>query len=227
MIPSLSGAVANLSASDPYWSSVTCMIQFYTESKDYKNNHTITLNGGAALSTSIVKFGTKALDCTTATMWASISGDSTEDFNPRAQDFTYEAWMYFTGTLTVSWKIWGDDAAIVDYLNVIVDTTHAHIVWHPNGDVVEFNPSVVLPSGSWHHIAHTRSGNTQYIFIDGIQQTSRENSSNVGAASVGWGLFGDFSVRITTGYIDSFRVTKGVARYTGDFSVPTAAFPRR
>jgi len=28
-----------------------------------------------------------------------------------------------------------------------------------------------------------------------------------------------------TGYIDEARITKGVARYTATFSVPTSAFP--
>jgi hypothetical protein len=43
-------------------------------------------------------------------------------------------------------------------------------------------------------------------------------------AAVGWSSDGG-TARFLNGYIDDLRITKGAARYTGNFTPPTAALP--
>jgi len=55
--------------------------------------HTVSANGGAALETSNVQFGTAALDCPGASSYASTSNASHFlDFG--SGDFTVEGWGY-------------------------------------------------------------------------------------------------------------------------------------
>lgn len=85
---------------------------------------------------------------------------------------------------------------------------------------------------TWHHVAVVRNGNTWTMYVDGIAQattttgsytitqTAASNPSYVGTGAYSTG-------RTFTGYIDDLRVTKGIARYTANFSVPTSPFPLR
>ena len=84
-----------------------------------------------------------------------------------------------------------------------------------------------LPNtGQWYHLAVTRSGNTFTLWIDGVSSgtatltTSIYQSTlnvTVGADSNGAGLF--------NGYMSNLRVTNGYARYSSNFTAPTAPFP--
>lgn len=86
--------------------------------------------------------------------------------------------------------------------------------------------STTLNQGVWYHVAVTRASGVFRLFLDGVLQAT--NSSYVGASidvsSSNWLTVGsaepasgseDFS-----GYIDDLRVTKNLARYTGDFTPP-------
>jgi len=65
------------------------------------------------------------------------------------------------------------------------------------------------------------------MFVGGVVQTATHTGSvNVGATvqSTWVGAWGSAINEPITGYIDELRVTKGIARYTSNFSVPTSAF---
>jgi hypothetical protein len=80
----------------------------------------------------------------------------------------------------------------------------------------------------WHHVAVTRSGSTLRLFVDGVQESSTTVSftiatNNSGPLVIGGGAYAP-TTRSFSGYIDELRITKGVARYTANFTAPTAPF---
>ena len=82
----------------------------------------------------------------------------------------------------------------------------------------------VLTADSWEHIAITRYSGTVEVFVNGAQVATGSASSAISGENLVIGGYYNTSYT-SNGYVDNFRITKGVARYTSNFSVPTAAFP--
>ena len=84
-----------------------------------------------------------------------------------------------------------------------------------------------LPVGSWVHVAMVRRANTGYIYVDGVLSGTRASLSTPAAStqSLRIGLW-DYSAanEYFDGFMDDIRITKGIARYTTDFTPPAAAF---
>jgi hypothetical protein len=82
-----------------------------------------------------------------------------------------------------------------------------------------------LSVNEWQHIAVTRSGSTIRIFVNGVSQTlttynegaTFNNATNFTNNSAGRSFGGGF-----IGYISNFRILKGTANYTSNFTPPTA-----
>jgi hypothetical protein len=97
-----------------------------------------------------------------------------------------------------------------------------------NGTLGTFRTYSWSPStGQWYHIAVSRDGSNLRVYIDGVQQGSTVTESNNGSstARVGVGVNPDGLIQPLNGYIDDLRITKGVARYTANFTPPAQAFP--
>jgi hypothetical protein len=78
-------------------------------------------------------------------------------------------------------------------------------------------------TGTWYHIAVCRSNGVIYFFVNGTQQTTQGS----GAASYSFPVtttynVGFYGVEPLNGYIDDFRITKGIARYTSNFTPQTS-----
>lgn len=89
--------------------------------------------------------------------------------------------------------------------------------------IQEFNIATISV-GVWTHIALVRSGTRFTMFVNGV--ASRIATSSV-SCSIGntqyliarrWDTYGSYPY--FNGYIDDLRITKGVARYTGNFTPP-------
>jgi hypothetical protein len=105
-------------------------------------------------------------------------------------------------------------------------TLRADINFGGVGAVGMLATTTPLASNQWSHVALTRSGTTVRIFINGIQSASASSTSIADLvqtqASIGADTFGSNKL---AGYFDEVRFTIGVARYTGNFTPPTAPFP--
>ncbi len=73
-------------------------------------------------------------------------------------------------------------------------------------------------------MAVSRSGTTQKIFIDGTEiKTGTVSTDYEGATDLYIGMAANASLHYE-GYIQDLRVTNGYARYTSNFTAPTAEF---
>ena len=79
---------------------------------------------------------------------------------------------------------------------------------------------------TWQHVAVTRSGSTYRIFLNGlslpftgsITQAFSTNGSSLNIGGLVYTTYYDYF----TGYISNFRIVKGTALYTTNFSTPTS-----
>lgn len=78
----------------------------------------------------------------------------------------------------------------------------------------------------WYHLAGVRSGDTMLFFVDGVLQGTAAVSGSlfVTTATMHIGAVGS-SAPFLNGWVDDYRATKGVARYTTDFTPHTVAHP--
>lgn len=90
--------------------------------------------------------------------------------------------------------------------------------------------TAALVIGERVHIAVSRDGatGTVYLFVNGVLAVSSTSTKSVGGTSSTSYLCigGSNSGAACSGYIDEVRITKGVCRYTANFTVPTMPYPR-
>jgi len=181
--------------------------------------------GNAQISTSVFKYGTGSM---------AFDGSGDYLYEPATQllawgtgDFTIEMWIN-TSTTTISGgasrTMWGTASASYQG-QMYLEIGTGKVVFGNTGSTFIKGSSNVA-NGSWHHIAICRSGSTCRLFVDGTQEASGSNSVNYDAQPTFIGAFGA-SDGYFNGYIDDLRITKGYARYTSNFTPPTAAFPNQ
>jgi hypothetical protein len=196
---------------------------------------TVTAVGNAQISTAIADpFGNSskgviAFDGSGDYLTAS----SNAGFAFGSGDFTVEAWVRPTTlSLAYDFAMVFDTRAVAGSPNqgILVAFTNATGVWifyeSTQNAIITTSSSAVV--NQWQHIALSRSSTTWRFFVDGTQSGTLTNGANLGTFQpllIGTARDTPDSDRNFPGYIDDFRITKGVARYTGDFTPPTAPFP--
>lgn len=84
-----------------------------------------------------------------------------------------------------------------------------------------------VQNDTWYHIAIVRDGNTFTLYIDGVAKDTDTDASDCPDLATAW-LVGRGGVVGTDheGYIDEFRVSKGIARWTANFTPPSIEYPQ-
>ena len=214
---------------DPFFSSVVFLSHFdgtngQTTATDQKG-HAITMTG-ATLTTSTVKAGTASvrclgastpsINCANSADWDFGFGDHTIElfFFPTAGDTNFRNLIAFDFVGTAPWTIaYSNTANGLQYFGR--DTTFAGI--SILGGVVSLS--------NWHHVAVTRQGSNFKMFLDGNQVGSTATNSNAMLTDPNGLTIAQQVVSITDFILDEIRITKGVARYTSNFTPPSVPFP--
>lgn len=190
------------------------------------NPVTVTANGNAQVSTSSPKWGTGSALFDSVGDFLSFPTSTVFDFG--AADFTVEFWYKENGSNSAGDRIVqtrnGDVYAGLSWS--YSDATHIQLLYSLNGSSYTGTPITFAITSGWNHYAITRNGGTLEGWKNGVSVGS---SSISGAlyynAADSWVIGGQTTPdRSISGYIDDFRVTKGVARYLTAFTAPTEEF---
>ena len=141
-------------------------------------------------------------------------------FSIGSQDWTLDFWIYKTNTGSAQIC----DSSSSSGLSVIINSSSIQISCAQVAVAVTFSYS--LPLNSWHHMAIVRSGNTFYLFVDGVKQSTQINSSSFGNSFTHLfcqSVWSQADPRLY-GYVDEFRFSLGIARWTEDFTLPTVPY---
>jgi hypothetical protein len=173
--------------------------------------------GNAQISTSVKKYGTGsiAFDGSGDTLIASAN----PIFALGSGQYTVEFWMYWNSVSNINeficFTTTGNTGCFTLYYSG--GTLQAVATGGAGGTSGSWSPS----TNTWYHVAVTRdSSNNQRIFIDGTQIATATSTNNYDQNG-----FTLCYAKTFNGYIDDLRITKGYARYTANFTPPTAAFP--
>ncbi len=210
---------AGSSQNDPFFNNVTFLLLLNGPSVptvDSSGNAVAITNTGVSMSSVQTRYGSYSGQFNGSTSYLTTPGSSA--INLGTGDFTLEAWVFPTanggasGTVIIGGGTNG-------YLSV---SAGAYTVGlnGPSGAVCT-TVSTLTPN-AWNHVAAVRQGGFSQVFINGVSSASAANAGNYGSVAVTVG--GVSGIAYFTGYITQVRVTKGVARYTANFSVPVQAF---
>jgi hypothetical protein len=207
--------------SDPNFANVSVLLHMngsdasttFTDSSS--NAITVTGYGNAQLSTAQSKFGT-----------ASAYFDGTGDYLLTASslaplqmgtgDFTVEAFIRPTSSVASYRTLIGLTTTDNETLYIL----SGQLRWYISGTAAG-----TIAVDTWYHVAASREGTSLRVFIDGTLVDTSTNSVDITAGRLSVGATGALTGEFFQGWIDELRITKGVARYTANFTAPTAPFP--
>jgi hypothetical protein len=177
--------------------------------------------GNAQISTTQSKFGGSSIYLDGVGDYCALR--SNQDLILGSGDFTIECWLYPESQPGAYNAIVGGNATGQPLLSLRGSGTSSSIGFNAYGSADVFNISYTFTQNTWVHIAVSRSGTNLRLFINGTQTGSTvTNSTNFSGAITTVGV-ADNGNYLLKGYIDDLRITR-FARYTSNFTAPTAAF---
>ena len=213
---------------DPDFASVTLLLKdSFTDLSDDARSCTTNVVGTPEYQTGNAYSGT-----------ASIDFDGSEGFEVEGgamllptEDFTFECWVYptsinSTGTTNLICGQYGSSANTGRMIFGFQSSNQ--LVLRINGGTIYLSYTGIS-TNTWYHIAwtHDDSANTHYLFVDGILRDSGSIPALYTGrdTAIGCEVSGLSTSYSFVGQMDSIRVTKGVCRYTSNFTVPDPDFP--
>lgn len=219
-----------------------------TDSSLYGNT-VVDLFGAASITTAVSKYGGASLAISGTT---KLRIDNSALMVGSLENFTVEIWFYFllapleptiSGNDRNLCSIrYGEPQTLPNYFpgtvfgNTYKDPSVSLLIDYVTGKLrlyalntsvtggfLNFYSSQNVAFNTWSHIAYTRVGQTYRLFLNGAL---------VGSGTFQYGISAGRYIEIggkagngATGYVDDFRVTKGIARYTANFTPPLGQHP--
>jgi hypothetical protein len=195
--------------------------------------HAWTANGNAQIDTAQSKFGGASGLFDGAGSY--VTALDSPDFTLGAGDWTVDLWFRVGGGDGTTMRLAGQcDASLTA-------TTRSFMISRTAANIIQAQAFVgavgTVCSGTtqfttiinpgWHHVALVRTGNTLKLFVDGVQEGGDQTitgSVNDSANALSVGRLGEEVANYWNGWIDEFRLSVSIARWTANFAPPQVAY---
>jgi hypothetical protein len=188
---------------------------------DKAQGSNLKLVGNTTGSTSQVKFGGSK------SMYFDGTTDyivSQEPVKLGTQDFTAECWLYYQSGLELMGNRVTNGSGGFSVRITSTSLTVGNSSGSGFGSV--FSGTTSSLTNAWHHIAVSRSSGVTKIYVDGTSIASHSSSIDFSLSNpfvIGYAYTNGSGADSIQGWIQDFRITNGLARYTANFTPPTAS----
>jgi hypothetical protein len=182
---------------------------------------TVAVAGNTHHETDQKKFGDTSIHFDGTGDYLTLSDSSDFDFD--TGNFTIESWIRVSNFSDYRHIFESRTSEGTEGFSFGTDTNSKLFMWY-NGSF-RITTSTTLSTTTWYHVALVRNGNVHTIYINGTADTNTYTSANTYTSDRCWiGRYYNSTSYMYIGYMDEFRISKGIARYTGNFTAPTAVF---
>ena len=187
--------------------------------------------GNAQISTAVVKYGTGSMAFDGTTDYLNIRNTPVSTVFGTGS-WTIEGWCYSTAINSAYKTLYANGYPVQIYqrnstIEVYISSSAGSAVYIISALT---GPVSGITINTWAHFALVKNGSTYTVYINGVAGTAATSATAIpfsSSVNAGMGDLVEFGSLAFTGYIDDFRITNGVARYTANFTPPTAAFPNQ
>lgn len=175
---------------------------------------------GPRLSSAAAKFGLTSARLAGSMCMAQSAG---AQYEMGSGDFTWELFFRYDSLSAYQTLICNrvDSGSHADQITVGIEN-NGKVYIYSNTMLVEIASGIA--ANTWAHIAVSVQATVGRLFVNGVQVGSNFTCPTLANTGISVGANMDRTESLL-GYIDSVRITKGVARYTSNFTPPTAPFP--
>lgn len=181
---------------------------------------TVTAFGGVQISTAQSKFGSSSILFNTGNLAIGTAGQ----YAFGVSDLTIEMFIYATASAADN-NLYSQRSSTSNGISFRYASSKLQFFYDNVGAGLTTG-ATTLATNLWHHVALTREGNNFKLWANGVlDATSSTITASVTSNTAP--LLGQRATggEFFAGYMDEVRITQGVARYTSNFTPPTAPFP--
>lgn len=206
---------------DPYVSGVNLLFDGESLVDKSAKTQSFTNNSSVTVSTTQKKFGNSSLYFSGRTADGGsnsyLSFAANSDFGFGSGDWTVETWFYKTTPLGSLDVLFDNRVGAGTNVSGVALYVQAGVV--KTGNNAERLAGATIATGVWNHLMISRSGNNIYLGVNGTVVSTAFSTTLHSAPQlyIGNSVVSEYA----GGYMDDYRVTKGFARYTANYTAPT------
>lgn len=209
----------NAASNDPYFSNVVLFLQgngvnnSTTIIDSSPTPKTITVSGNTKISTDQSIYGGSSILFDGSGDYLNVTSN---DLILGTSDFTIEVWL--RRNAIVAWEsvcLIGSNVS-----NIGMYLVSSQLVFYEGGSLASISN---VSASVFHHLAIVRSSGVLKSFLNGVGSSTATRATNYtgNICRIGANRSGDEAF---SGYLDSLRITKGIARYSANFNPETDTF---